>query len=361
MKEYIDITVSSLKRIDGPNDSVSGIASSCNFSTNLPEGIQLSNIKKCKLIGGSIPNYEYLSLNPQRHLYLDIDQFEKKRVYTNGLGHSVFAKLNYSYNTPNTSPFIKLKYNDYYYTARNLLGKKSTLKFSIYDQNGALYNFGPDVFSISSFTNANPTELTTTVNHNLINGDVVYISGFKNGSINFINNLINENGYSVTVTGLDTFTIPVDLSAELAQQPITGTVTYLLGSHASVVRSLTTMTGSVPIVSCSNANPTVVTTAYNHGIPNGTYVRIKDFDNGSTSLINQLMNSTYPITVTGLNTFTFPVDLSGELASQPLTGSSPPYDLGANSIITVEKRQVSFDLRFYYKDIMMQKATLEKK
>jgi hypothetical protein len=64
----------------------------------------------------------------------------------------------------------------------------------------------PAPVAIASSTAANPTQITTSSNHGRTTGDVVDISGH---GPNF-----GANGqYAVTVTGLTTFTIPVDTSA----------------------------------------------------------------------------------------------------------------------------------------------------
>ena len=70
------------------------------------------------------------------------------------------------------------------------------------------------------------TTITTTNNHQLVNGNIVYINGFDTASSNYDNDLINTvNGLAITVTGLNTFTIPVNTSSGLVtwipNQPIT--------------------------------------------------------------------------------------------------------------------------------------------
>jgi len=58
---------------------------------------------------------------------------------------------------------------------------------------------------VAGMTNTNPVTVTTADNHNLITGDVELIHGIVGGH-SFINNI----PYPITVTGLKTFTIPVD-------------------------------------------------------------------------------------------------------------------------------------------------------
>jgi hypothetical protein len=57
---------------------------------------------------------------------------------------------------------------------------------------------------IAGITNTNPVIITTANNHNLVSGDVELITGVVGME------LINYQNYTVTVTGSQTFTIPVD-------------------------------------------------------------------------------------------------------------------------------------------------------
>lgn len=342
MKNYIDIVASSAKRKDAPNSSSKGILSSTNFKIELPT--QIKNIKKIKLLGGSIPNYSALGIKYQRHLFLDIAELSNKKILSNGLINDMFAKINYNFLTPTTIPFIRIQ--DSKYTA-TLDGGKKVLTFKIYDQYGDPYTFGSDILNISSFSVANPTTITTSVSHGLTNGDIVYFSGFKNGSSIGIDNTINSSAFAITSTGLNTFTIPLDLSGESSPSPDTGVVTYALGSHATL--SLAQNLAMSYKVSFSTASPTIITTASPHGITLSTAkIRITGFDNGSTSLINSGINQYRDATITGPTTMSIPFDLSGESALQQKTNTAIPYTLGLGSICIIDKMQTSFDLRIYY-------------
>jgi hypothetical protein len=59
------------------------------------------------------------------------------------------------------------------------------------------------------------------------------------------------------------------------------------------------------VVSISNSNPALITTSFAHQYINGTIVR---FDIPLTNGMQQIVNTTYPILVTGSTTFTVPVD-----------------------------------------------------
>jgi hypothetical protein len=60
------------------------------------------------------------------------------------------------------------------------------------------------IIRVAGISNTNPVVITTADNHNLATGDVEVISG-NNGFP-----YINDRPFSITVTGLQTFTIPVD-------------------------------------------------------------------------------------------------------------------------------------------------------
>jgi hypothetical protein len=60
------------------------------------------------------------------------------------------------------------------------------------------------VIHVAGISNTNPVVISTADNHNLATGDIEVISG----NVGFP--FINDQPYSITVTGLKTFTIPVD-------------------------------------------------------------------------------------------------------------------------------------------------------
>lgn len=83
-----------------------------------------------------------------------------------------------------------------------------------------LTNYGV-VFGLS-FSNANPTIVTTNIPHGFSNGDLITATGFDNGTSSFINGLINKQNF-ITVLTPTTFSIPVDLTSQAVAQPLTGT------------------------------------------------------------------------------------------------------------------------------------------
>ena len=68
-------------------------------------------------------------------------------------------------------------------------------------------------YNVQSATAANPVVITTTVNHNYVDGDEVYIEGVGNS----VGTLINDNYWFINVTGVNTFElVGVDGSALVA-------------------------------------------------------------------------------------------------------------------------------------------------
>lgn len=62
------------------------------------------------------------------------------------------------------------------------------------------------------------------------------------------------------------------------------------------------------VTAITQSNPAIVTTSFNHQYDSGIIVRL---DIPITCGMPQISGITYPITVTGLTTFTVPVDATG--------------------------------------------------
>lgn len=80
-----------------------------------------------------------------------------------------------------------------------------------------------------------------------------------------------------------------------------GTSLYVIDTSDGV-----TVLNNVAITSSSVANPTVITTATNHGLATGNKVILRNHS-GSTPTLN---GTVYTVTVTGLTTFTIPVNVT---------------------------------------------------
>jgi len=85
---------------------------------------------------------------------------------------------------------------------------------------------------------------------------------------------------------------------------------------------------SLNITGCTPANPTDITVSIPHGLAGGDLVTIQNFQNASTPAIRDTIQRQYPVAITGLMSFSIPIDLSGEAAIQPPTGTEAAYQLG---------------------------------
>lgn len=325
------------------------------FSVSLPQ--EFKNISKIELVGGCIPNFigkNLLDYNKEPFLYLNIKELKDNNVYITGITSPVFAKLHFDYNMSVNYIYLQTPRKGLMNTNINEnISNLSSLTMQLLGSDGNPIVFGNDLLEIASFSATNPTTVTTTTNHGLSTGDKVYISYFKNGSTFNINNHINQSsGHVITVTSPNTFTIPVDLSSEGANQPNTGVEPpYPLGKYATIlIGGNTYASGTTPgrmlkkPYTFSTTNPTVITTSSNHGLSTGAIVTISGFDNGTTKYINDLVNHRHKITVISPTQFSIPVDLSGQAANQQKTNTIAPYPLGQGSYAMIAHLQTSFDL-----------------
>lgn len=138
---------------------------------------------------------------------------------------------------------------------------------------------------VSTANNANPGEVTTLTPHNLNTGDTVVITGIL-GATGYNNKL-----FTITVTSPTKFTVG---------QNAAGFGAYTSGGQWISNKALTA-TGSIS--GTNNANPGQITTTYPHNLTTGDRVYITGIV-GATGY----NDTTFTITVTGLNTFTVGVN-----------------------------------------------------
>lgn len=139
----------------------------------------------------------------------------------------------------------------------------STNAISLYD--GSLsVNLGPAITG-TTITKANPAVATATA-HGLQTGDVVLMSG------NVVMKQLGGLYFSVTVTGANTFTIPINTNVANFTAETGFTIRkvrvgplYYPGSNP----------GRLEISNITAANPMVVTTLTNHGLTVGQQVRLR--------------------------------------------------------------------------------------
>lgn len=94
------------------------------------------------------------------------------------------------------------------------------------NEEGSFLNIGEEISSVST---ANPAVITTSLNHNLVTGDSVFISGV-NGT-----NAVNGGPFIVTVLTPTTFSVPIDTTATVYTgggivQREAGTIDYITGA-----------------------------------------------------------------------------------------------------------------------------------
>jgi hypothetical protein len=140
--------------------------------------------------------------------------------------------------------------------------------------------------TILTASSGNPVVITTSAPHGLQTGQQVTISGNSQSVVN--------QRFEVTVVGLTSFTIPINLMVSGVGGSFT---TELTPGYGAAIASLS---GSV--FTTSVANPTVIKTTTSHGLQTG---RIVTISGNSQSEVN----GTFAVTVIDADEFTVPVDL----------------------------------------------------
>lgn len=134
---------------------------------------------------------------------------------------------------------------------------------SVYDGKQSV-SFGPAV-TAGALSKANPAQVTS-VAHGLQTGDIVRITGPFTATTAM--NQLGGTSFVVTVTGANTFTIPIDTSgANFTATTVTTYRKLLVGGLFYPSRHT--------ITAITAANPIVVTTSTNHGLTVGQQVRLR--------------------------------------------------------------------------------------
>jgi hypothetical protein len=330
--------------------------SSCNFIVKIPGLLDLKNIDSVTFLGGTIPNFISPNIISQvPYLLLEITEINGF-VNSNSLSNRVFSLMYWDTGAiVANSNFLTIKPSHVKKNPIQNIGKLLNLSIKILDPDGEVFSFGNDILNVTSFTNTNPSTITTTINHGLTTGDSIVIKCFNNASNKNTEKFITTSkGFIVTVTGVNTFTIPLDLSTQSVNQNLTSDESaYNLGINSNIIRypNGNLSNNFRPTLSTySTANPTTINIGNIHGLVTGQQIKIANFDNGSSFLINQLINNVHTVTVTGVNTFTIPVDLSAQAATQQKTGTRNPFTLGSESKIIIKNLQISLNLLFESKN-----------
>ncbi len=145
--------------------------------------------------------------------------------------------------------------------------------------------------NISTSSVANPSVITSSINHNFQNGDIVIIHNHTGSTPD-----INDIEYTISNVTPYTFTIPVNVT-------VGGTGGLVTGVGGRGIRISGALNGYV--TSSSVANPTTITTTANHGLSTNDQIIIQGHV-GSTPNINQIV---YAITYVSPTSFTIPVNV----------------------------------------------------
>ena len=171
-----------------------------------------------------------------------------------------------------------------------------------FTDNGLGYFVLPAI-NISGISNANPAQVTTAVNHGYTTGDQVFISG-----VTGMTRVNSASPYTITVTGLNTFTLngfdstldPVYISDGTSIKLI-GTVNYTSGS-ISITLPLAPIAASTVLVTYSfmPGNPVMMIANFITA-SNVKELIVADtrFVNKYNSTFNILQNIAHPTTYTG--------------------------------------------------------------
>ena len=182
---------------------------------------------------------------------------------------------------------------------------------------GQLLQFGPAI-QISGITKASPAVVTTAANHNLASGDVVILRGLYQSATTGMPQ-IADLPFTVTVTGLTTFTIPWNTN----QSNYTALAASPAGSFMrKVLYPYLYFPGQSFISNITLGTTTIVDTVDAHNFVVGQEVAFRIPNQWGTTELNSLPNLQIPgspiygyvIAVTDYNTVVVNIDSSAYTA-----------------------------------------------
>ena len=191
---------------------------------------------------------------------------------------------------------------------------------------GQMLQYGPTL-AISGITKANPAVVTTTTNHGLTSGDVVIFQGLYQSSTTGMPQIAGIP-FTVTVTGLTTFTIPWNTNQSnytaLSGSPAGSTVKKVLYPYLY-------FPGTTFISAITTGTTTTIDTTDAHNFVVGQEVAFRIPSQWGTVQLNSLPNIPIPgspiygyvIAVTDYNTLIVNFDSTSYTAfnsNQPISG-----------------------------------------
>ena len=192
----------------------------------------LRGVVSLKLLNAIVPNFK-ISLPTSEHLFIKFDEFTGN-LYTTQNTDPMFADLTFENSAG--GPYLKLdKSHERFqkFVNSKQLQSLNALTVTVNNEYGNIYtSASPDPVSITGFSNANPTVITTAINHGLLVNDKIFIRNFNNGYILGtsynetisrsvgLNDTINRyTGWKVTnILSPTTFNIALDLSFQFPNQ-----------------------------------------------------------------------------------------------------------------------------------------------
>lgn len=298
-----------------------------------------------RLAGGMVPNWIADStLRSFPFLYLRCPQLPLRYLLPDGTG--AFAKLVPRDQMASSGAWTPLE------TQLPIpIGKKlRALDLEILNPAGEIFEFGQTVFNVTSVTPATSEFNVSEAISGDLTGKYAVVRRFGNASSAGLRTQIEApTGIEISSNDTNGIILNIDLSGESASQYATGVTLYPFGNGAQWRRVSTIRNYKYAVITLvSRANPTEITVSGAHGMSTGDIIEITGFNNASTQLLNQQLNTSWEVTVTGINTFTIPIDTSGEPASAPVYGSGSAYSLGAGSQILIYDRQSFLDFEITY-------------
>lgn len=194
--------------INGVNEQLRGIINAITIR-------QVRNLIEVRLVDamvGNINNPVNPAFTETPYLYLNIDEIDGDTYTTFLNGYRVFGKMSNIIATNQIRSFTPLAVDRCVKIYETYEAKDSlpNMTINILDPSGELYDFGPDALDIVSISAANPTEITTSVDHLLATDNTVYLVDVSGTDADSTLNRIE--GFDVTVTGATTFTVPVEVT-----------------------------------------------------------------------------------------------------------------------------------------------------
>lgn len=175
----------------------------------------LRNIFEIKVTRAQIPriNNEDIDVTDPEYIFLNLDEIKNPDFRTSfPNGFRVFGLLGNFYDKLNVRSFYTMGVENCLkqYDITQPLDSLANLTINLLNYNGELFDFGPDGLLITSIAPAASAVITTDIPHQLATNNRVYFRGITGTDVDAMLN--RTAGFLVTVTGANTFTVPVTVT-----------------------------------------------------------------------------------------------------------------------------------------------------